>query len=105
MILINRTYSEVTPESAECGDFSDTGMISQNESVTFRELVALLWEHPVSSCWPASGDVNTWFSTYPSTDYRTCTERTESVHFSRENPPHMAKYWEKAARAADIITP
>lgn len=102
MILINRCYSETTPESAESGDFSDTGFIAQDEPVTFRELVEVLRSHPVSSCWPASGDVHTWFSTYPETDYRTGTEREESVHFSRENPPHKAKYWEKAARVAAV---
>ena len=31
MILINKTYSIVTPESAENGEDSDSGFLSKNE--------------------------------------------------------------------------
>lgn len=39
MILVNITYSIVTPESAENHDAAESGMLSENESMTFRELV------------------------------------------------------------------
>lgn len=103
MILISRTFEIVTPESAESGDVSESGFLVESESVTFRELVSLMESHPNPSCYPARGETYEWLSSYPSQDYRDCSETTESLHFSRENPPRMAKYWRKAMRAAGII--
>lgn len=97
-ILISRTYSETTPESAEDGDFSDTGFVYQDQEFTFRELVDELRE----CCHSSSGGA--WFSTqFEVTDYSDGTEREESVHFSRNNPDRLAKYWQKAARAAGLV--
>lgn len=102
-ILIHRAFSEITPESAEHGDHSATGLIAENEHCTFRELVHYLREHPQCSCSPCRGDTCEWFSTGPYTsDYSTGTEREETIHYSRDNPPRMAKYWRKAAIAAGI---
>lgn len=103
MILISRTFDTVTPESAEGGDVADSGFLAESESVTFRELVSLMESHPNPSCHPPRGEAYEWLSSYPETNYRDCSETTESLHFSRENPPRMAKYWRKAMRAAGII--
>lgn len=104
MLLINRCYSETTPESADDGDFSDAGFITENEEVTFRELVQLLKTHPDSSSMPARGDVGEWYGTgFSVSDYGTMTEREETIHYSRDNPPQLAKYWRKAACAAGIV--
>lgn len=105
-LLISRTYSETTPESAEDGDFSDTGFVYQDVEFTFRELVKELSEMSESSRWPSTGSTHDWYSTpFEVTDYGTGTgtERQESIHFSRSNPPRLAKYWSKAARAAGLI--
>ena len=37
-IIISRTYSETTPESAENGEFSDHGFITEKQEVSFYEL-------------------------------------------------------------------
>lgn len=103
MILVSRTFEVVTPESAEEGDVSESGFLVESESVTFRELVSLMRAHPNPSCYPARGEAFEWLSSYPETDYRDASERTESLHFARENPPRAAKYWRKAMRAAGII--
>ena len=103
MILISRTFEVVTPESAEEGEVAESGFLAESEFVTFRELVSLMESHPNPSCYPPSGDSGEWLSSYPSQDYRDCSETTESLHFSRENPPRMAKYWRKAMLAAGII--
>jgi hypothetical protein len=100
-ILINRTFSETTPESAEVGDFLDSGFISEKEKVSFSELVALMEEHREASC---SGEPNlyTWYSTgFFTSDYRTGTEREECIHFCKENTPNVQKYWKLARKAAD----
>lgn len=103
MIRIHRTFEVVTPESAEDGDFAESGFLSENESVSFRELVHLMRDYCIPSNSRPSGSPNDWLSTYPSQDYRDCSETTESLHFSRQNPARMAKYWRKAMLAAGII--
>lgn len=104
MILINRTYSETTPESAEDGDYSDSGFIVEDVAYGFRELVALLKSHPEASCSPADGSEFEWYSTgFYTDDYTYGTEREESVHYSRNNAPRSAKYWRLAAIAAGIV--
>jgi len=36
---VNKTYTQVTPESAEHGDYSDTGFEFQDQQYTLRELI------------------------------------------------------------------
>lgn len=103
MILISRTFDVVTPESAEEGESAESGFLVESESVTFRELVSLMKSHPNPSCYPARGEAYEWLSTYPETDYRDASERTESLHFDQENPACLTKYWRKAMIAAGII--
>lgn len=104
MILVNRAFSEVTPESAEAGDISECGMIRENEEYTFRELVRAMREHPQPSAWRATGDTSEWLSTgYGVSDYGTGTERGETLHYSCDNPPRNAKYWRWAMRAAGVL--
>ena len=104
MILISKTYTQITPESAECGDTADRGFLFQDEPHTFRELVRLMRMHTQCSDYPARADGMAWFSSgYSVQDYRTGTEQETSIHYSRPNEDRSLKYWEKAARAAGII--
>ncbi len=104
MILISRTFETVTPESAEDGEVAESGFVSISEPVTFRELVSLMRDHPVPSCYPPRGEAFEWLSTYGEESFRDGYEvRTESLHFDRSNPPRRLKYWRKAMRAAGII--
>lgn len=104
MILISRTYSETTPESVEQGDFSDHGFIAKAESVSFRDLVRLMRKCSEGSAWPLVGDISEAYSSgFYTSDYRTGTERAESLHYCRENPPRCAKYWRLAAIAAGLV--
>jgi hypothetical protein len=103
MILITRAYSETTPESAAEGEHSDAGIIAEDVPYTFRELVDLLKSHPECSAHPFRGSTSEWFSTGAYVDdYSTGTEREETVHYSRKNPAHSARYWKLAAIAAGI---
>jgi len=103
-IIINRTYCEITPESCENSDFSDTGFIEENQQVTFRELVDLMISHTISSRMPKSYNIKEWYSTdFFTEDYSTGTQREESVHFAEGNTPNAAKYWKYARIAADNI--
>lgn len=69
MILVSRTYAIVTPESAESAEAADSGFLSQNESVTFKELVSMMRDYCVPSCSRPDGSTHDWLSTYPSQDY------------------------------------
>ena len=95
-LIISKTYSEITPESAENGDFSDTGFEWENSECTFRELVDYLKEHKqyCNPSWCSSG-----FSTI---DYRTGTEQETCIHWSRNNPEFKRKYWVKAMKLAGV---
>lgn len=98
-ILVNSYYSETTPESAEQGENSDNGIIWEDREITFRELVEYLNnKFTTASDYPVS--LYSWFSTgYYVKDYRTITEREETLHFSRSNPHYKIKYWHKAIKA------
>lgn len=103
-ILINRTFSEITPESCENADFSDNGFISEKEAVTFSELVELMKRHSQASEWPNNGNLHVWYSTgYQVEDYGTGTEREECLHFHPDNTPNVAKYWKLAAKISGHI--
>lgn len=103
MILIDKTFSEVTPKSAEDGTTSDSGHVYVNCQYTFRELVSELRGYTETSGYPCTGSVRDWVSTgYSVEDYSTMTERSESLHFSRDNAAHKAKYWRKALQAAGL---
>lgn len=100
-ILVNITYEIVTEESAENGEAEESGFLAENSEYTFRELVdALREKFTNASCRSVSADVNTWFTREPDTDMYSGDVETESIHYSRDNPPKNAKYWEWAIRAA-----
>lgn len=105
MILINKTFSEVTPESAENGEHSDSGFVWENAECGFKELVRLLQEHREPSQWPLRAPhTGVWFSSgFSIEDYSTCTERETSIHYSHDNPAKNEKYWCKAVRAAGLV--
>jgi hypothetical protein len=102
-IIISRTYAETTPESAEIGDFSDTGFITEREQVTFKKLVELMKQHSYCS---SSGTnytptiTDSFGTQWYTANYRTGTDREERIHYHHENTPNCAKYWTLAAKLA-----
>lgn len=100
-ILVSRTFEIVSHESAALGDAEERGFDFEAQPYTFRELVDLMREHPEASEYPcAVATPRTWFSTYPEEDYSTGDHTTHSIHFSRENKPCVAKYWNRAFQFA-----
>ena len=103
MILISKSYTEITPESAENGEFSNTGFVYANCEFTFSELVRELREYSETSSYPCYGSKWDWVSTNSEIDdYSTMTERSESLHFSHLNPERKTKYWRKALQLAGL---
>ena len=99
MLLINTTYEIITPESAEDGDVAENGFLSENEPVTFRELVERLTAGE-PSCSPCDGDTRTWVTHYGSQNPADGSYENESVHFANTNPARKAKYWARALALA-----
>jgi hypothetical protein len=73
---VSRTYSEVTPESAKDGEFSETGFVFQDDTYTLRELIAYIksegFYREVGTNWLTTG--------FYTECHQTCTEREESLH-------------------------
>jgi hypothetical protein len=101
MLLINKTYEIITPESAEHGDAEERGFEFQDRAVSFRELIDMI-EHDgfaTASCWPCRGDARDWISTInPERNYATGQDTYYSLHLSHNASPRAAKYWRKALR-------
>jgi hypothetical protein len=103
MLLIDKTFEIVTNESAEHGEVEDAGFSAIGEKYTFRELVLILkglYVHPSQS--PANRSTHVWFTSESEQDYMTGDYRSESIHFSPDNPSRKAKYWIKAMQLAGV---
>lgn len=94
-LLISKTYTITTQESAEHGDFADYGFVFEDVEFTFRELVRELRDYFNPSQLPIVNG-HCWVSTYPETDYQSGEETEYSLHFSHKNSESMRKYWLKA---------
>ena len=97
---ITVTYSTITPESAESGDFDDTGWVDEEgieialdkwdraDGLTIAKKAAKILRdagaiEPSSSA-PGRG---TWYSTgFTTSDYQTGEEREESYHLKGFSP-------------------
>ena len=94
--LVSKTYSQTTPESAEDGDFSDSGFVWEDVPYTFRELVELLdsrewtYEHGIIT--------NYWNII----DFSTMTEEEEQLHVQCPTARHII-YFDKALKLAGKI--
>lgn len=74
--VVSKTYAEITPESAEHGDFSETGFVFEDEVYTLRELIQLI----KSEGFYREGKTN-WLTTgFSVSCYKTSTEREENLH-------------------------
>lgn len=96
-ILVSRCYSEVTPESAENGDTSNTGFVYQAEPKIFSELVREIERDGFSQ----EGGTGWLCTGYSTQDYRTGTEREETLHCDRDQPERLHKWFWRAARLAE----
>ena len=99
-VYVTRCYSIITPESAEDGDGAESGVISENEPVRFRDLVDIMRRE---FCEPSDRPArpSSWLSSGYSTDYATGEEREETLHPVRGK--RNLRYWAKAMRAAGVL--
>ena len=90
-IVIHRTYEIVSYESAESGEAEEAGFISEDETVSLRDLIDLMEEHPhESSSQPGPRD---WFTSEADECYATGNRRYTSIHLANPDDPRQARYW------------
>ena len=92
-----RCFADVTPESAEYGDYEETGILSEWD-LTFRELVEELTSHRQWQCVEGSDWLSTGFHTI---DYGTCRDREETLHVRRHTARHE-RYYQLALKLAGL---
>ena len=86
------TFTTITPESAEHGDFADTGFEVEDDTDTLRDLLDIAENHGIVQ--NSTNDLTEWFSSnYVITDYSTGEEKQYCLHIkdiSHRN--RVAKY-------------
>lgn len=96
--LVSKCYAEITPESAEHGDYDDTGFEWENVEYTFRELVEELGGH---DHWQLADGAD-WLTTgFYTVCYRELREREETLHIKRPTPRHE-RYYQLALELAGV---
>lgn len=95
---VSKTYAEVTPESAEHGDYDDTGFEWEDVEYTFRELVEELGGH---DHWQLNEGAD-WLTTgFYTVCYRELREREECLHIERPTVRHE-RYYQLALKLAGV---
>lgn len=101
MITISRIETVYPAPDYDEDDYCPEGeSTSQNETVSFRELVDLMREHPMPSSSPLQGTQWDWLSSEPYQDPYTGAYVEYSIHFAPKNPARNLKYWRAAMIAA-----
>jgi len=78
------TYSSVTPESAEHGDFSDQGWMHETETGTLKDVLETASHFNIEA--RGKNDGTLWWDSHPFTeDYSTGTETFYSLHVEKAN--------------------
>ena len=92
-----RCFADMTPESAEYGDYEETGILSEWD-LTFRELVEELSSH---RHWQLAEGADWFTSGIFTVCYRTGRDREETLHVRRPSPRHE-RYYQLALRLAGV---
>ncbi len=111
MIYISKTFDVVTPESAEQGEFAETGTDIDRMGLTFKELVRELREYSEASTYQCTeADARTysncpWVTSEGDTNYRTGEVTRYSLHLDDRKDARQRRYWAKALRVAGLVKP
>lgn len=82
-------YNETTPDSAECGDFSDCGLYEDGEG-TLRDILRSARRCGIRG--NMRNDLTRWWSSgFSVEDYGTGTEREYTLHIEGLTPNNFAR--------------
>lgn len=95
IFYVSKTYSCVTPESAEFGDFSETGYEDYGQFWSLKDLIRLIErDFGFYAEFYFNGPCEiTVYGDFHTTDYRTGEDTQEAFHISAE--PHQIKRLQK----------
>lgn len=94
-LTVSKTYQTVTPESAEEGDYADSGFLFEDEKYELEEAIELILDAGATlpSCSPGF-DPNIWYSTPdPDTDFASGEETYYSFHLTGSKVA-LRRVWE-----------
>ena len=98
--FVEEIYSALSLAEDDC---PDPIIDVRHVELTFREVVdAMRHEYREPSCSHPTGTVHEWLNAEPEQDFRTGDHINRSMHYAHDNPPHNARYWRLAMRAAGI---
>lgn len=100
MLKLSMTYDVVTPESAEIGDFAETGFVFEACDCTAHDLARYI-KHDGFIYPSASHGVPRWLSTEGETDFRTGEVETRSIHPGRD--AQSQRVWERVLRICGLV--
>lgn len=93
LFLVGQTYSEVTPESAEHGDFSDSGWEREKSTDwTLRDILRAVRDQGAESV-QACANTLTIYGSFSTECYKTGTEKQLCLHITAK--PQIIKRLEK----------
>jgi hypothetical protein len=79
---VAKTYQTVTPESAEMGDFEDSGFIFERRNdYSLKDIIDEINQNSVEHCQENGNGFDIYFSSYCS-DYQTGEDTSECLHVS-----------------------
>lgn len=81
LFYVSITYSETTPESSAEGDFSDTGYEEYGYFCSLKDVLNVVKNHSMDHM-QRHGNELTVYGEFQVIDYKTGTERQESIHIS-----------------------
>lgn len=81
LFYISITYSEITPESAVEGDFSDTGYEEYGYFCSLKDVLDVLKEYSIEHI-QRHGNELTVYGEFQIIDYKTGTERQNGIHIN-----------------------
>lgn len=80
--MVGITYGDVTPESAEHGDYDDAGWKMESCEYDLRELYDLITDRQY--LWERNDD-HSWYTHPETVCYRECRERSYGLHVKVPN--------------------
>ena len=98
LFIVGVTYDDVTPESAEVGDFEESGWERETQVYTLSEVLRLIEEYYVSENFQENSNSQSLYTSDSTTiDYSEGRERTYGVHI--ESTPKAMRRLNKILKA------
>lgn len=89
LFKVSQTYSTVTPESCEVGDFEDSGFEYQDYDMSLRDVLREIKDNGTESIELLNNELRIYGFTY-TIDYKTGEDKTTCLHICGK-PSHLKR--------------